>query len=109
MFPSAPRERRLAVQTDDHSLEFGDFEGKIPDGHPGAGEIRKLDEGWYSPCGGQGIEEQLAAGDATFRLRGKTMQGEFRLILLRRGRWRSGTKKPEWLIVMGSSEASSKP
>jgi len=109
MFPRAPGERRLAVQTEDHSPEFGEFEGAIPEGHPGAGEIRRLDEGWYSPCGDRGIVEQLATGDVKFQLHGKRVRGEFRLILLRRGRWRSGTKKPEWLIVMGSSEASSKP
>lgn len=109
MFPGAPGERRLAVQTEDHSLEFGDFEGKIPGGHPGAGEIRKFDEGWYSPRGDRGMQEQLAAGEARFRLRGTRVQGEFRLILLRRGRWRRGTKKPEWLIVKGSSAQSSEP
>ncbi len=59
-FPMHLGERRLAIQTEDHSLDFGDFEGTLPEGHLGAGAIRKFDEGWYSPCGEQSIEEQLA-------------------------------------------------
>lgn len=103
MFPGAPGERRLAVQTEDHSLDFGDFEGKIPEGHVGAGEIRKFDEGYYWPCGDQSMEAQLAAGEAAFRLRGERVEGEFQLAVLRRGRWRRGTKRPEWLLVKARS------
>jgi bifunctional non-homologous end joining protein LigD len=101
LFPTHPGERRLAIQTEDHSLDFGDFEGTVPEGHPGAGDICKFDEGWYSPCGDRSIEEQLAAGEASFYLHGHTVRGQFRLTLLRRGRWRSHTNKPEWMIVLG--------
>lgn len=108
-FPMNPGEKRLAIQTEDHSLDFGDFEGALPEGHAGAGSIRKFDEGWYSPCGEQSIEEQLAAGEASFCLYGHKVHGHFQLILLRRGRWRAGTGKPEWLIVMETSGAFGRP
>ena len=103
MFPRALGERRLAVQTDDHTLEFGDFEGQIPEGNPGAGSIRRFDEGTYRPRGSPDLAAQLDAGLARFCLRGAKVEGEFRLTLLRRGRWRNAAKRPEWLLEKRSS------
>ena len=47
--PVQPKDKRLAVRTEDHPLEYGKFAGTIPEGHYGAGEVRIFDDGWYEP------------------------------------------------------------
>lgn len=76
--PQRPGERRLAIQVGDHELLFGDFEGEIPPGQYGAGNIRIWDRGTYTPV--EWTEEQIV-----FDARGDKMDGRFTLIHFRRG------------------------
>src|ERR1700731_1490289 len=57
-----PAEKHLAIRTEDHPLEYADFEGVIPDGQYGAGTVMVWDKGTYKPEGGDPPEEQLARG-----------------------------------------------
>ena len=87
-----PSEKRLAVMVEDHPLEYGEFEGIIPDGHYGAGAVLIWDSGGFQPDGDP--EKGLAQGKLSFLLEGKKLKGGFSIALMK-GR---GTGK-EWLLV----------
>lgn len=88
-----PAVKRLAVQVDDHDLEYADFEGVIEEGRYGAGPVLVWDSGWYEPDDGdQGGTASLASGKLDFVLHGRRLKGRFSLIALR-GRPR------QWLLV----------
>ncbi|NWF93412.1 MAG: 3'-phosphoesterase [Syntrophaceae bacterium] len=89
-----PSEKRLAVMVEDHPLEYGEFEGIIPQGHYGAGAVLIWDSGEFQPEGDP--EVSLSKGKLIFTLNGKKLKGSFSLILLR-GR---GSGK-EWLLIKG--------
>lgn len=87
-----PRMRRLAVMVEDHPLDYGEFEGAIPSGNYGAGEVEVWDTGTYEVSGGQealirGIEQ----GRLTFVLRGHKLRGAFSMFRFRGER--------QWLMV----------
>jgi bifunctional non-homologous end joining protein LigD len=86
-----PADKRLAIQVEDHDLDYGSFAGTIPAGHYGAGEVLIWDEGSYEPVGD--MAEGLAAGAISFRLHGGKLTGEFSLVRLKKG-----TAK-EWLLI----------
>jgi bifunctional non-homologous end joining protein LigD len=89
-----PTEKRLAVMVEDHPLEYGDFEGIIPEGHYGAGPVLIWDSGEFKPEGD--LENSLAKGKLVFTLNGKKLKGSFSLVLMkRRG---SGN---DWLLIKG--------
>ena len=87
-----PAEKRLAVMVEDHSLEYIDFEGIIPEGHYGAGPVLIWDSGEFQPEGD--LESGLKKGRLSFTLTGKKLKGSFSLILMK-GR---GSGK-EWLLI----------
>jgi bifunctional non-homologous end joining protein LigD len=89
-----PADKRLAVQVEDHPLEYGDFEGIIPQGTYGAGPVLIWDSGIFEPEGDPVSE--LGKGKLTFTLEGKTLKGIFSLVLMT-GR---GTGK-DWLLIKG--------
>ncbi len=68
--------KRLAVQTEDHPLEYAQFEGKIPEGQYGAGVVKVWDQGAFIP-------EKISEKEIIFELKGKKMQGSFALIRLK--------------------------
>ena len=78
--PFEKGDKRLAVQTEDHPLEYGSFEGTIPKGHYGAGEVRIWDRGTYEPL-------EWKEGKLTFRLHGERHRGEFHMVKTSGGDW----------------------
>ncbi|WP_328417458.1 3'-phosphoesterase [Streptomyces violaceus] len=101
--PSAdPKDKRLAVPTEDHPLEYEEFEGVIPRGEYGGGTVIVWDHGTYEPLShdreGRPVDfaESLEHGHATFRLSGSKLHGEYALT-----RFRDGADGGEeaWLLV----------
>jgi DNA ligase D-like protein (predicted ligase)/DNA ligase D-like protein (predicted polymerase)/DNA ligase D-like protein (predicted 3'-phosphoesterase) len=86
--PTAKGDKRLAVRTEDHPLEYGSFEGTIPEGHYGAGEVRIFDDGWYEPL--EWDEKKVS-----FRLHGRRYPGlEFHFVKTR----------TDWLAFLASHQ-----
>ena len=85
-----PNDKRLAIAVEDHPLEYGAFEGIIPAGRYGAGEVVIWDAGKFVPLNDlvQGLDE----GRLAFRLEGKRLHGEFALV-------RFTGKRKEWLLL----------
>jgi bifunctional non-homologous end joining protein LigD len=71
---------RLAVEAEDHPLDYGDFEGNIPKGQYGGGTVQLWDRGYWTPIGSKSPEEGLAAGELEFTLQGKRLQGDWVLV-----------------------------
>ncbi|MGW2337952.1 DNA polymerase ligase N-terminal domain-containing protein [Streptomyces sp. NPDC001685] len=96
-----PRDKRLALPTEDHPLEYEDFEGVIPKGEYGGGTVIVWDSGTYEPLShdraGRPVDfaESLERGHARFRLHGSKLHGEFALTRLRRGQ----DDREAWLLV----------
>ena len=82
--PEKPGIKRLAIQTEDHPLGYADFEGTIPEGQYGAGEVRIWDKGRFIP-------EKITEKEILFRLEGKRMKGNYVLI-------KTGFGKGSWLF-----------
>ena len=97
-----PAEKRLAVMVDDHTLEYGRFEGIIPTGRYGAGEVVIWDHGTYEPLEGVEASAQLARGSLKFAVQGTRLKGAFALIQLKGPR----TTGKEWLLMKKSDKAA---
>jgi bifunctional non-homologous end joining protein LigD len=87
-----PAEKRLAVQVEDHPLEYGSFEGVIPEGQYGAGAVVIWDEGTFRPL--EDPESTLKKGRLSFYLEGRKLHGEFSLVQMK---GRSSGK--DWLLI----------
>src|ERR1700753_2560710 len=72
-----PDDKRLAVHVEDHPLEYNKFEGSIPKGQYGGGEVIIWDNGTYELEGTLSADAQMAKGDLKFRLHGKKVRGSF--------------------------------
>jgi bifunctional non-homologous end joining protein LigD len=75
-----PSDKRLAIRTEDHPLEYADFEGVIPEGQYGAGPVMVWDKGTYEPEGDIPPDKQLARGKIDVVLQGEKLRGGFTLI-----------------------------
>ena len=89
-----PDDKRLAVQTEDHPLDYAGFEGKIPEGNYGAGTVMVWDRGTFSPIGDADALTQIERGEIKFHLNGEKLRGSFVLVKLKHGE-----KKNEWLMI----------
>ncbi len=87
-----PAEKRLAVMVEDHSLEYGSFEGVIPEGQYGAGRVLIWDSGTYKLLKGS-----LEEGKIEFFLSGRRLNGAFVLLRLK-------GKEKEWLLIKKKDE-----
>ncbi|MFT2214235.1 DNA ligase D [Rhizobium giardinii] len=92
-----PHDKRLAVEVEDHPLEYGDFEGTIPKGQYGGGTVMLWDRGYWKPEGSKSPEEALRKGDFKFSLDGKRLHGSFVLVRMRNDR--DGGKRTNWLLI----------
>ncbi len=87
-----PAVKRMAVLVEDHPLEYGKFEGTIPQGNYGAGTVSVWDQGRYEVLGETPIGQQLERGDLKFRLHGQKLTGEFALV-------RTAKSPKGWLLI----------
>jgi bifunctional non-homologous end joining protein LigD len=88
-----PGIKRLAVLVEDHPLDYGSFEGTIPSGNYGAGQVILWDRGSYEWLGTKTPAQQWEAGDLKFRLHGQKLLGEFALVRTNR------SKGKDWLLI----------
>ncbi len=87
-----PEEKRLAVMVEDHTLEYGTFEGAIPEGQYGAGRVVIWDKGTYDLIGGG-----MAEGKIEFLLKGRKLRGIFVLTKMK-------GKEKKWLLIKKKDE-----
>ena len=92
-----PGQKRLAVEVEDHPLDYGDFEGSIPQGEYGGGTVQLWDRGYWKPEGPLSVEDAIAKGDLKFTLAGDRLQGSFVLVKMRGDKF--GGKKAQWLLI----------
>src|SRR3954469_117901 len=92
-----PADKRLAVEVEDHPLEYGDFEGIIPKGQYGGGTVQLWDRGYWEPEGDKSPEEMIKKGDFKFTLDGERLKGSW--VLVRMKFDRNGGKRTNWLLI----------
>ena len=92
-----PADRRLAVEVEDHPLDYGDFEGTIPKGEYGGGTVQLWDRGYWIPEGAKSPQQALESGDLKFTLQGSRLHGSWVLVRMRGDRY--GGKRTNWLLI----------
>lgn len=104
-----PQQKRLAIRVEDHPYSYKDFEGNIPEGNYGAGDVIVWDKGTYSPADTSysgtlenKLKEDLRKGHISFVLKGEKLNGEFALVQLK------GKKDDAWLLIKKKDQYASK-
>ncbi len=103
-------DRRLAVQVEDHPMEYGGFEGIIPKGQYGGGTVMVWDQGtWHPQPGYEDVAEHLRNGSFKFVLNGTKLHGKWTLIRMAPRAKSSGSRwgssdKPNWLLIKEHDE-----
>jgi len=101
-----PHDHHLAIQTEDHPYDYRKFEGVIPEGSYGAGNVIIWDEGWYEPRDPKGseksLQKDLRKGHITFIVHGKKLKGEFAFIKMPNAK-----EDNAWLLIKKSDQYAS--
>lgn len=105
-----PKDKRLAMMVEDHPYDYKDFEGNIPEGNYGAGQVEVWDSGTYEPLDENSklsdekeLLKELHAGSLKFVLHGKKLKGEFALVKMKNGEGNS------WLLIKHKDDFSESP
>jgi bifunctional non-homologous end joining protein LigD len=114
-----PKERRLAVQTEDHPIEYGGFEGRIPDGQYGAGDSLIWDRGTYETDPPGQASQMRKKGHIVFELKGEKLKGRWHLVRTRGGPddiaggaggpRRVTQEKQQWLFFKSAKDKYARP
>jgi len=95
-----PKDKRLAMMVEDHPYDYKDFEGNIPEGNYGAGQVEVWDSGTYEPLdqtsklsNEKELLKELKAGSLKFILHGKKLKGEFALVKMK------NAENNAWLLI----------
>ncbi|MDV7699087.1 3'-phosphoesterase [Chryseobacterium soli] len=95
-----PKDKRLAMMVEDHPYDYKDFEGNIPEGNYGAGQVEVWDSGTYEPLDESSqlsdekeLLKELKAGSLKFILHGKKLKGEFALVKMK------NAENNAWLLI----------
>jgi bifunctional non-homologous end joining protein LigD len=94
-----PHDKRLAVEVEDHPLDYGDFEGTIPKGQYGGGTVQLWDRGYWES---DDPERGYKKGDLKFTLHGDKLHGSWVLVRMRNDR--TGGKRTNWLLIKHRDE-----
>ncbi|MDN3691134.1 DNA polymerase ligase N-terminal domain-containing protein [Chryseobacterium tructae] len=105
-----PLDKRLAMMVEDHPYDYKDFEGNIPEGNYGAGQVEVWDSGTYEPLeenpkisDEKELLKELHAGSLKFILHGKKLKGEFALVKMK------NTEDNAWLLIKHKDEFAESP
>jgi len=105
-----PQDKRLAMMVEDHPYDYKDFEGNIPEGNYGAGQVEVWDSGTYEPLDENSklsdekeLLKELHAGSLKFVLHGKKLKGEFALVKMK------NAENNAWLLIKHKDEFAESP
>lgn len=105
-----PKDKRLAMMVEDHPYDYKDFEGNIPEGNYGAGQVEVWDSGTYEPLDETSklsdekeLLKELHAGSLKFILHGKKLKGEFALVKMK------NTDNNAWLLIKHKDDFAESP
>jgi bifunctional non-homologous end joining protein LigD len=99
-----PADKRLAVEVEDHPLDYGDFEGTIPKAQYGGGTVLLWDRGIWEPEGDRPPGQALADGELKFVLHGERLHGSW--VLVRMKHDRTGGNRKNWLLIKHHDDAA---
>ncbi|WP_343609609.1 DNA polymerase ligase N-terminal domain-containing protein [Chryseobacterium oranimense] len=104
-----PKDKRLAMMVEDHPYNYKDFEGNIPEGNYGAGQVEVWDSGTYEPLeetklsAEKELLKELYSGSLKFILHGKKLKGEFALVKMK------NSEDNAWLLIKHKDEFAESP
>ncbi|RLJ34301.1 bifunctional non-homologous end joining protein LigD [Chryseobacterium sp. 7] len=105
-----PKDKRLAMMVEDHPYDYKDFEGNIPEGNYGAGQVEVWDSGTYEPLekntklsDEKELLKELHAGSLKFILHGQKLKGEFALVKMK------NSEDNAWLLIKHKDEFAESP